>query len=52
MLSVDEIDKVHESVHDYLVLVFNQSHNWEEVVMVGSIKKENYNLLTYTEVYL
>jgi hypothetical protein len=52
LLYVYEIEKVHGSRDDYLLLIYDTPKTIEEMVMVGKIKKENYNLITYTEVFL
>ncbi len=52
MLYASEINKVHGSVHDYLVLVLDDPQiEWDELVMTGKLKKISYGLLTDIEVF-
>jgi hypothetical protein len=52
LMYVYEIQTVRGMRNEYLVLVYDTLKKWEEIVMVGSIKTEKYNLLTHTEVFL
>ncbi len=52
MVHVDEVDKVHGSVHDYLVLVVDDPlKSWHELVMVSKLKKIDHELYPDMEVF-